>query len=126
MKRGLYIVLLAVVGAGSYATWQVASRPDAGSLAETAAEAPAPAAMPVTASVGALPASPAAPAGDATTSLTSLQETTPAKPVRTRGLSVAQQTVGTVCETPSGECTVSPAPILSVCYCGGAIGTITR
>jgi len=44
-----------------------------------------------------------------------------------RGLDFTQQQqIGTVCETPYGICTVAPAPILSVCYCGSDVGTITR
>lgn len=36
------------------------------------------------------------------------------------------QSVGTVCETPSGECLVGQAPINSYCQCGDAAGRIVR
>jgi len=36
------------------------------------------------------------------------------------------QSVGTVCETPSGECLVGQAPINSYCECYGAAGRIVR
>jgi len=36
------------------------------------------------------------------------------------------QVYGTVCETKSGECTVTSAPINSYCSCGNTPGRITR
>lgn len=36
------------------------------------------------------------------------------------------QSYGTVCETPRGECTVSPKPINSLCTCGSSPGKIIR
>jgi hypothetical protein len=36
------------------------------------------------------------------------------------------QSYGTICETPRGECTVSPKPINSLCSCNGAPGKIIR
>ncbi len=36
------------------------------------------------------------------------------------------QSYGTVCETPRGECTVSPKPINGFCTCNGAPGKIIR
>jgi hypothetical protein len=45
--------------------------------------------------------------------------------LRYRG-DVIGQTLGTVCSTPRGECTVPQAPINSYCTCGGTPGTIVR
>jgi hypothetical protein len=55
-------------------------------------------------------------------------EVTPPEPVRARTLTreFAQQTFGTLCETPDGACTVSPQPINSPCQCGSSYGRIVR
>lgn len=42
------------------------------------------------------------------------------------GQDYISQSYGTVCETPRGECTVSPKPINGLCSCGDAPGKITR
>ena len=39
---------------------------------------------------------------------------------------VVGQSVGTVCETPEGECLVGQAPINSYCECGGSAGRVVR
>jgi len=45
--------------------------------------------------------------------------------LRYRGDEIGQ-TLGTVCSTPQGECTVPQAPINSFCTCGYTPGTIVR
>lgn len=40
--------------------------------------------------------------------------------------SIMGQSVGTVCETPEGECLVGQAPINSYCECYGSAGRIVR
>lgn len=41
-------------------------------------------------------------------------------------MEILSQSYGTVCETPRGECTVSPLPINGLCTCGGTPGKIIR
>ncbi|MDV7143980.1 hypothetical protein R3X27_14930 [Tropicimonas sp. TH_r6] len=71
-------------------------------------------------------ATPAPQAAEPTYKTRSISPTTKRRASGGTGLNLVQQTSGTVCETPSGSCTVPDRPINAPCQCGDTWGQITR